>query len=262
MSLESRIIATITISTLEDLHVGSERELALSGTDSPIHLDPDGNPLIPGSSIRGVFRSHFTRLLQAIHDSADPALLQLLDNLVPTTDRDTEKAFQKADESGKDKIFEKIGIIDRLFGISGFASPLRITDAICVSNTDIRHRVHVSIDVGTGKAKKNALIDLEAVGVDSRFEFKMIYDHLSDPRMHIANKMFYVLLNQLSQTNGMEFFLGGWKSRGYGLCQLRLEKLEIFTLDDLLLGKEPDIYENSNAAKYITNQIKLMGVNP
>ena len=48
------------------MHIGGGQINLLHGTDSPIVLTPEGNPFIPGSSFKGVFRSTVEKLVGAI----------------------------------------------------------------------------------------------------------------------------------------------------------------------------------------------------
>lgn len=259
LALERRIIASCKVTTLEDLHVGAEREgIRLSQTDSPIQMggnNKESSPLIPGSSIRGVLRSHIQRLLQSIDSSPDKNIKSLLSNQIPKASQDIIRKFQQAKESEKQSLFNKLGIVDRLFGCSGFSSPLRITDSICEKNTGIRERMHVSIDVGTGQKIDGALTDLSAVGSGSIFKFQIVFDELPDSRMAIANRIFYHFLNSLIRSSGIELFFGGWKSRGYGLCKVMLDSLEEFSVESLLMGEGPTIYRESQLVNFIRKQI-------
>jgi len=202
----------------------------------PILKDDSGKAVIPGSSLRGAFRAHTTRLLNSLEKEK---LKDEFSSERVVIDKNDIKDFQKADSKQKLELFKKFGTIDKLFGESGFASPLRFTDATTNETKTLMERTHVKIDLGTGRAAEGGLFDVEAAPENSIFNFKMIYDELDDETMKDANEVFRrILLEPLA--NGLELHLGGMKSRGYGLCSIKLMKTVVYTPLDLALGRNPE----------------------
>jgi CRISPR/Cas system CSM-associated protein Csm3 (group 7 of RAMP superfamily) len=68
--------------------------------------------------------------------------------------------------------------------------------------------------------------------------------------MKVANRIFYMFLKSLAE-NGVEMFLGGWKSRGYGLCEVKAIKLEEYTPITLVRGGPPQTYQREKIAQFI-----------
>jgi CRISPR-associated RAMP protein (TIGR02581 family) len=225
-------------------------ETSVSAVDLPFQRDPINRPFIPGSSLRGVFRSHLHRLLASIEAADEAEAKKILGGEKVAADDEIERSFAGASENEKGELFTELGIIDKLFGFPGFASPLRFTDAHPVKDVKPYRRTHVALDIGTDRAKKGALLDLEAMPVGSEFTFKMIFDELSDERMRVANRIFYSFLKSLAE-NGVEMFLGGWKSRGYGLCEVKAIKLEECTPEMLVRGEPPRTYQKEGIAQFI-----------
>ncbi|MBW1715637.1 MAG: hypothetical protein JRJ77_07405 [Deltaproteobacteria bacterium] len=235
--LRRRILAECKITTLSPLHVGVGRDFSgVSAVDMPILKDASGRAVIPGSSLRGAFRAHTTRLLNSLEKKT------LKDEFYServVTDENVIKDFLNADSKHKLELFQNFGTIGKLFGEPGFASPLRFTDATTNKTKTLIERTHVEIDLGTDRAAEGGLFDVEAVREDSALDFKMIYDELDDETMKDANEIFYrVLLEPLA--NGLELYLGGMKSRGYGLCSIKLMKTVVYTPLDLALGRNPE----------------------
>jgi len=230
---ERRLVVECTASTLEPLHVGTGRE-------TETMQDSKSRPIIPGSSIKGSFRAHLTRLLKSLPDKTRKGLhIERIE-----TDEAVLEKFQEArDSEAKFNFFKELGVIDKLFGASGFAAPLKYTDATISHSVKTIRRTHVRIDVNRDKAVRGALFDMEAAPENSQFNFKIIYEELSDPLMKDANTAFYELILK-PLCAGIEMYLGGLKSRGYGLCTIKANKIQVYTPEDLALAKEPKSYQN------------------
>ncbi|MHA1370358.1 MAG: RAMP superfamily CRISPR-associated protein [Promethearchaeota archaeon] len=235
--ISKRIILTVELETLEPVHVGSEKETSLSSIDLPIIRDSNGNPTIPGSTIKGVLRSYYSRL---INSAGDDILNRY--NIKKIKDgvgslNEIEKRFTKAEKiDDKQSIIEnELGTIEKLFGISGLASAIVITDATS-SNCKVRVNKHIKIDNNTDKIVKGGLFDVEAVDDKNIFEFKIIYDFLKDKAYSDVNNFVENILKP-SLNKGLELFIGGQKSRGYGLVKASLKKEESYTIEDLLLNQ-------------------------
>jgi len=253
LSLKRRLLVECQIQCEEDLHVGIGRgETTVTAADLPVQRDSRGSPFIPGSSLRGAFRSHIHRLLTSLEASEDEVTKKdLLGEEHVTMNEGEEREFVEATGEKKNALFEKLGVIQMLFGASGFASPLRFTDARLMNGGEIRRRVHVSIDLGTDRVRKGALADLESVVGGSTFSFIMVFDELSDKHMRVANKVFYTWLKGLAINDGVEMFLGGWKSRGYGLCKVKISSIKEYTPRKLVLGDAVETYATQQLATFL-----------
>ena len=232
-ALKARYVLDCRIKTLSPLHIGSEKALGF-GVDNPVikvKREVNGEikeiPVIPGSSIRGVLRAHFYRL-------ANSGVLEKLGFKVLKEDLgEVERKFVRIDADEKIKfVREKLGALEKLFGISGLASPLKITDAEPVIFT-IATRTHVKIDSKKDRVESGKLFSVEFV--EGEFRFKIVFDELVSDYDDV-NKFFHeVILKTLS--NGLEIHLGGMKSRGYGFCEIKLEEGMRYTAEGLATGR-------------------------
>ncbi|MHA1339633.1 MAG: RAMP superfamily CRISPR-associated protein [Promethearchaeota archaeon] len=236
--VNKRIIMTIEIRNDEDLHVGSEKEISISKVDLPILKSKNGQPLIPASSIKGVLRAYFSRIINNLSDT-DAQRYNL--KKTPSNLSELEKEFTK-EENFQNKIsfIEKLGTIDKLFGISGLAANIIITDARYFTKENdqlpIRNRKHVKMDLNTDTNEN--LFDLEAVIDNSAFECKIIYDEIGDQLYNDVNYFIKeIFIPLLERNEGLELWIGGMKSRGYGHCTMKLkDKKEVGLLDLLNLS--------------------------
>lgn len=230
-ALKARYVLECVIKTLSPLHIGAEKALGF-GTDNPIvkvRRNGEDVPVIPGSSIRGVLRAHFYRLANSgVFKKSEFRVLEIDLN-------EFEREFAKCSEIEKiDKVKNELGTLEKFFGISGLASPLKITDAEPINKDyKIETRTHVKIDPKKDRAEKGKLFSVEFV--EGSFKFKMVFDELEKDYEDV-NKFFHeVFLKTLK--NGLEIHLGGMKSRGYGYCSLKLEKACKYTAEGLAIGK-------------------------
>jgi len=231
-ALKNRYVLECHLKTLSPLHIGSEKALGF-GVDNPIiKIKRNGReiPVVPGSSIKGVLRSHFYRLANSgVFDKLGYRVFK--GNL-----EEFEREFSRSDENKKKEKFKELGTLEKLFGISGLASPLRITDAE-PENWSIGTRTHVKIDPRTDRAEKGKLFTVEFV--EGLFKFKIVFDELASDYDDV-NKFFHEFFYPLLK-NGIELHFGGMKSRGYGLCEMKIEKALKFSAQNLAVGKAEEL---------------------
>ncbi len=228
-ALKNRYVLECTIETISPLHIGSEKVLGFGIDDPIVKVRRKGKdlPVIPGSSIKGVLRAHFSRLANSGAFNKFGFFKVLQGNL-----SDFEKEFTKKKENEKMEKFKELGTLERLFGISGLASPLKITDAEPL-DYEVSTRTHVKMDPEKDKAESGKLFSVEYV--EGKFKFKMVFDELKSDYNDVNeffNEVFYKSLK-----NGLEIHLGGMKSRGYGLCLIKVDKAWRYTAEGLAIGK-------------------------
>lgn len=244
LKVNYRTILEIQFVTKEYLHLGESKNIDIHGPDYPIIKLSNGKPFIPGSSIKGAIRAEYGRLLRGL--SAND-LTKLIGYKKVDTDDDAKKDLLDMDTA---KVSEyiinnirsqgtKIGMLDLLFGFEFFASPTVFSDAKLATQDErelIRNRTHVSIDVNTDSAKQHAKLDLEAVEPDTTFVGKIIYTSLDygvNPPSPV-DKAFDVMKGWL---NGLELLVGGWKSRGYGLVEVKVMREKKLTPQEIIGGE-------------------------
>lgn len=229
--IKRRLVVKCIIITREPLHIGIGKETtSISSVDLPL-LKSEDKPIISGSSIRGALRAHLTRLLNSL-----PLDILKSEFAVEKVEMDEkeEREFAKMEQECRINYFMKVGVINKIFGASGFASPLKITEAVPNEKVEILSRLHIKMDIGTDHVSEGPF-DIEAIPEQTKFTFKIIYDELDDPLMKDANLVFYkILLTQLAR--GIELHLGGMKSRGYGLCEIKTESVEEYTPVQFIQG--------------------------
>lgn len=216
------------------LHIGSGR--GDETTDALVVVNGQNNPFIPGSSLRGVLRSHAERLLAALHLAGsslwacglyEPELPPgkiCVGNLEHPRSKEAYEALGQTEELyGTEAVWQALPdqLCDacRLFGAGTFwASKLRFTDLALLSGGgfDIRHGVGIHRDTGT--AAPAVKYDKQVVAAGSVFQFEAIGENLDETdRTILALALQSLLSGDLS--------LGGSTGRGLGACQLQAARV-------------------------------------
>ncbi|MHA1250297.1 MAG: RAMP superfamily CRISPR-associated protein [Candidatus Helarchaeota archaeon] len=233
--IDKKIILDCEIELIGPLHVGSEREGVLGMVDNPI-VKINDKPVIPGSSLKGALRTHLTRLINSLDDNK----LKFL-NLKKRSQYFDEIKFQKTENIDKkiEIIKNELSSVDKLFGISNLASPLFITSAIPSNNISTIVKPHIKININTDRTEQGSLFYVESIppSPNNKFKFQIIFEVPKDHQIYSdAIKLFEYLENILVSENGLEIFLGGMKSRGYGLVKIKQVNKKELSIEDLLLG--------------------------
>jgi len=251
--LKRRVVVGCVIDTNEPLHVGIGKEtLSVSEVDLPTMVNKKDEPIIPGSSIKGALRAYVTRILSSLDISTGNTHFGVK-KIKANEDEINDFQTEESPEIKEKKFSENLGVIDKLFGASGFASPLRLTDATLTGDTKLIKRTHVKIDNDLDRAEEGALFDIQAVPENRNFNFKLIFDEFNDSITEDVSKVFYkMILKQIG--DGLEIFLGGMRSRGYGLCTIKAKQVLSYNPEELALGKTPEPI--TNISQFINDALK------
>jgi CRISPR/Cas system CSM-associated protein Csm3 (group 7 of RAMP superfamily) len=67
-TFQSRLVVTGQLELRTPMRIGSGKSSEVTSPDQPVMKDTLGHPIIPGSSLKGVLRSHLESLLRAIEN--------------------------------------------------------------------------------------------------------------------------------------------------------------------------------------------------
>jgi len=216
------IIFEGTVTNVEPLRIGSGREIAkFSPIDMPI-LRVSGNPVIPGSTWKGIFRAACYRL------GLSSGIADLCQG-VSQNQHLRGNEFDMFERGGyADEIAEKIKAITEgiikvcllclIFGSSGLSSHVYFEDSFPTSKYSIGYRTCVAIDRRTGAAFRGALYTVEYVEPGARFNFRMVADNLPNYALGLLAEVFAEIQEGIVK-------VGGHKSRGFGT--VRFEDLRV-----------------------------------
>lgn len=232
--LESELILTYKLRTKSPLFIasGNDNSLDPSATDEKyIEVFRNGKlePYIPGTSLKGVFRSRAERILKSGEEGSCDIIAK--DECVP------EKSVKS--EDGK-KRYERSCPVCRLFGSKVLRSRVTVSDLYITGNYKVGERTCVGIDRITGSAKKGALYNMQYIE-DTEFEGKMTIQNFEQYQLKL-------LLMLFKDMNEGFITLGGLTSKGFGQVEAydfkiniryygRKEKLEGYTNELYYQGK-------------------------
>ncbi|MEM4924868.1 MAG: CRISPR-associated RAMP protein Csx7 [Ignisphaera sp.] len=243
-----RVIFRGTLANLEPLRIGTGKaEAAFEPVDAVVVKARDASgriyPYIPGSSLKGAFRSYVVKLLRS----------QDIENVCDGV----PKACCLGGEEFKD--LEKKGvqhsyIVDAIasgeisiclacfiFGSPGISSHTKFYDAYPQEGTwRLGYRTMVAIDRRTGASHPGALYSVEYIEPGARFNFVIEF-------LNLPNYAIGVVAEALLDLDMGLLKIGGMKSRGFG--RLKIEKLDIDVHDyrgevkGIVYGLDPIDYD-------------------
>ncbi|WP_338602841.1 CRISPR-associated RAMP protein Csx7 [Sulfolobus tengchongensis] len=195
----------------------------------PILRNANGEPVIPGSSWKGIFRSTGERILSSNKNievcsgvGRDHCLnkRRLYDRFQQSIVNDVNEAIE---------IFWKYTCLNcKLFGTMSVVGIVRFLDSIPITYS-IGIRTMVAISRTEGAAASKALVQVEYVEPGSKFTFRLIGNNL--PNYAIG----YLLTIMNSIHSGMTQ-VGGHKSRGFGF--VKFERLKFTDIGVKKVGDE------------------------
>lgn len=208
------------------LHIGGGT-INETNTDLPIMKTPDGLPFIPGSSIKGVFRSLIERMAAQIPGVRTCQLnsedIDCASSKKSGWDLKDENENFKPENQIADELEEQLCSTCKLFGSPHRASKVFFRDLNIIEwaeMTQIRDGVVINRDSGT--AEGGLKYDYEVLPTDSQFEFEISADNLDETDLGLLS----IGVNELLAGN---FQVGGKTTRGLGNC--KLETIEIYLSD-------------------------------
>jgi len=220
-TFESRWEITADLVAETGLRVGAGGETSLpTATDLPVLKDARGHPFIPGSSLRGVLRSHIERIVRALEPYAGNgrgACVVGVETCIP--ERADEEQGETGERGRAEQVWKRSCRVCRVFGNTRLASRVRIADLPLIE-TETTSYVEVRDGVAIDREKETVIhkYDFEAVPTGVRFRLSIVADNLTP----VERGLLWLGLREMQRGH---IHLGGFKGRGLG--QVTLEKLEL-----------------------------------
>jgi len=224
------VLISGTIVCKTGLHVGgSKEELEIGGMDNPVIIDPKtGQPIIPGSSLKGKLRS----------------LLELQDGSYSTD----------GSPHGHTKGEECSNLNCKLCTIFGSSADIgRGPTRLIVRDSFIQEKVELEIKAEnvinrlTGKAENPRF--QERVPAGSEFNLDMVYSIYNENDVDNLKQVFE-LMNKLQDS-----YLGGSGSRGYGKIEFNDIGFKVRTKDDYINGTDGVVIKVNGKDKFTLSEI-------
>jgi len=217
------------------LHIGAGKSQDLTGTDLPILRDARAEPMIPGSSLRGVLRSGIEALCAAAGINAPPG-----------------EAEDSSEEAARfHGLWTRLSPVERLFGhvetdhrrrseqVQAYGSRLYISDLHCrEERASVALRDGVAISRETRTAAGGALFDFEVVAAGTSFRGRV---RLLNPDPYEIG----LLAQALWMLDEGVLLLGGKKARGLGWVQVAVTEPRSQSAKDILKRvSHEELHEN------------------
>jgi len=212
------------------LHLGGGK-LAPVSTDAPIVRTPEGDPFIPGSSVKGAFRSAVERIAGVLPGVKTCSLDPYNEHGCIGPQGKAQKAFNQERQRNNWTQGEYLIQLDqrlcdtcKLFGSQYMASRVFFDDLYLLDQEEAYTQVRdgVGIDRDSERAVDQVKFDYEVVASGAEFEMKIVLDNPTEKDLALVS------LGLMEFMNG-SIRLGGKKSSGLGSCCL--ENLDIRFLD-------------------------------
>ena len=250
---------TLRITTTGPLLIRSGRA-TISGPDmTPVLTFRNGQQeiFLPGSSLKGVFRSHSEKIVCSLKPhvvcypfsgsekmEADLAQRQrdYRDSCGERFNQFAKKGFEERDllERRTDFVYDNSCPTCRLYGSTGFIGRIAIGDAYLSSRSITEQRDGVGIDRLTGGASHGAKFELEVVSKDVSFETDI---HLRNFEIWQLGMLFVVLQDLEDEL----IHIGSGRSRGLGKVTAHVSdeahgegRPGGFVISNINTGKEPE----------------------
>lgn len=254
--LINEAFCTLHITTTGPLLVKSGHA-SVSGPDmTPVRTFRNGQPqvFIPGSSLKGVFRSHIEKVVGSLRPHVACYPFESNDQ-----ERPIEKEIRLSDfrescggvftqhakryrdhlETITDRVYAASCPVCRLFGSTGFIGRIAIGDAYLVSQEVKERRDGVGIDRLTGGASHGAKFEMEVVSTGVTFATDI---HLRNFEIWQLGMLFVILQDLEDQL----IHIGSGRSRGLGKIKATISEQATdgrpggFVTSAMRTGQEPE----------------------
>ncbi len=211
------------IETKSRLHIGTGRDVSsFEETDSPlIRVNFKGFelPYIPGSSLKGIFRSTVEHLLNSVGEE----VCETYDNRSSCfmAGKKILDANRSQDYNQLINAIKGLCLACKMFGGHNYSSHILISESIPIDTASVGFDIspNIAINRRDGTAIQGGLFTLEHINPNSRFNFQIQINNLSN---YFVGLVFMVidLLN-----NGI-VLVGGNKRAGLGHIFITLDKID------------------------------------
>jgi CRISPR-associated RAMP protein (TIGR02581 family) len=222
------------------LHIGRGTSVEPIGSDLPVIKNPEGIPIIPGSSVKGAVRSMLERVLRALSQQGyfiNGHPLSACDPFVSSGERICNTHVDELENLRRDEfqlnevVMRETCTACRLMGSPWLGSKVYFKDLPLVNRDDLFRlteiRDGVGIDRDTGTARPRIKFDYEVVPSGARFLLEIIIE--TDDAWEAG-----LLLSVLRLWERGELPLGGKTSRGLGWGNLEDMRVQCATKGNLL----------------------------
>jgi CRISPR-associated protein Csm3 len=216
---------TFEIKAESPLRIGAGRNVAkLSPVDLPVLLIRIGEedlPYIPGSSLKGVFRTASEFLAR----SYGLNVCLMGEGCKSSYNEKLQEMMKAGDVEKIREILSKYCLVCKIYGSATFRSHINFEDAYPSEGYILSRSVKtgIAIDRKSGAVKTGALYQIEFVDPGAVFNQTTSFINVPNYGMGLFSEI-------IENVNSGFIKVGGFKSRGFGRVLMRLKKIEGFVI--------------------------------
>ncbi|MDY7095792.1 MAG: RAMP superfamily CRISPR-associated protein [Acidobacteriota bacterium] len=223
--LHRSLLFPLRLTCATGLHIGGGSRPDFLDSDQPVIRDGSGQPMIPGSSLRGVLRSACESLIGGL----------ALDDWSPSVSGENGCSDEMR------ATWNKLGVLHRIFGTDPkvhpedfYASRLKVSDLLCKSqDVEVELRDGVGIDRETRTAANRVKYDIEVVPAGTIFEGRIRWENPDDFEIGLLAQSLWMLGEGMIQ-------LGGGSARGLGWMEVAVGPVTEWTAEEILAAAEAE----------------------
>ncbi len=225
------VVFEADLKNISPVRIGAGREPPLGASADlailRIRRERKEEAYIPGSSIKGLFRSHAEPVLRMKNPRIAPCsglskdnCMMVRENYESLHDRiQTLQRMGKTTEAMK-LFFEKTCLLCKIFGAPSYAGRVIFQDAYLKSEASYGVRTGIAIDRRTGAVFRGQFYQVEYVEPDACFGFTLRARNLPNYALGLLSKLVFMMRDG-------ELKVGGFKTRGFGTVTLENPTLTI-----------------------------------
>jgi CRISPR-associated RAMP protein (TIGR02581 family) len=214
--LYRNIRLNVTYVNKSPLRIGTTKGKSLTSSInlivSKINIDNKELPYIPGSSLKGVFRSTAENILKSYN-------IHICDKGDEPKDLTNELNNKNNNIDEIRKILDNYCICCKIFGSSSYASHIVFSDAYAANSFTFGIKTEVAINRRSGSVKRNVLYEVEYVNPGVSFEGEIVMKNTPNYAIGLVVKV-------IDFINAGIIKIGGFKSKGFGEIECNIKSID------------------------------------
>ena len=234
-TFENKSIIKGVLTAVDPLHIGGGYQYGtdLINADGAVLKDAAGNPVIPGSALKGVVRTKFETILRAAGITVCDPFNDKDENCLTRAKAVRIKQEKLPPAQQAEKLYQASCDVCRLFGNRQFAGKLHFKDCCYLGDAPCRFekRECTGVDRVTGSVAMKAKHTFEIIPKGTQFDFVLIVENLAQEQERYLALILDILCGK-GITDEDFLTVGGKSTRGLGRIRLDITEQTRFTADD------------------------------
>ena len=260
-TLKHRTTLTARLEAETAFRVGAGKSLDAVTTDLPVLRAGGESFLVPGSSLKGLFRSSSEQLLRACAPvgqerkfacdlfAKDESGREIACWAIPQDLKDKWDEWKVADrvKATREHLEQNMCRACATFGAQGWAAVARFSDAM-VKGASVTVRDGVGLDRDLGRAADRIKYDYEVINPGAWFELRIALENALDWQIGL-------LLAALDQIDDGAVRIGGFGSRGLGWFSVHDKKIVRRDLTAVLSGTGGELMSEESCRSALSREL-------